>query len=160
MAPAPRAHAGSTQVYAMGGELGPGAVLFGDRAGVETEAFARLARRAVETHFVRDVLESLSGRAMIIGVDRLDYSKGIPERMSVFEIPHDFPDWRGKVTYLQITPRSRTGIPEYADMGRSVGEPSFMAPSAKPHGRRSGTSTRPIAVQRSPGFIALPVRGW
>jgi trehalose 6-phosphate synthase len=91
--------------------------------GVETEAFARLARRAVETDFVREVLDSLSGRAMIIGVDRLDYSKGIPERMSAFErFLTNFPEWRGKVTYLQITPRSRTGIPEYADMGRSVGE--------------------------------------
>ena len=43
--------------------------------------------------------------------------------MSAFErFLTNFPDWRGKVTYLQITPRSRTGIPEYADMGRSVGE--------------------------------------
>ena len=72
---------------------------------------------------MREVLGSLSGRAMIIGVDRLDYSKGIPERMSAFErFLANFPDWRGKVTYLQITPRSRTGIPEYADMGRAVGE--------------------------------------
>jgi trehalose 6-phosphate synthase len=91
--------------------------------GVETEAFARLARRAVETAFVREVLDSLSGRAMIIGVDRLDYSKGIPERMHAFErFLANFPDWRGKVTYLQITPRSRTGIQEYADIGRTVGE--------------------------------------
>ena len=91
--------------------------------GVETEAFARLARRAIETDFVRGVLESLSGRAMIIGVDRLDYSKGIPERLNAFErFLSNFPDWRGKVTYLQISPRSRTGIPEYADMGRAVGE--------------------------------------
>ncbi len=91
--------------------------------GVETESFARLARRAVETAFVREVLDSLSGRAMIIGVDRLDYSKGIPERLNAFErFLSNFPDWRGKVTYLQITPRSRTGIPEYADIGRVVGE--------------------------------------
>ena len=91
--------------------------------GIETEAFARLARRAIESEFVREVLDSLSGRAMIIGVDRLDYSKGIPERMSAFErLLTNFPDWRGKVTYLQITPRSRTGIQEYADIARAVGE--------------------------------------
>ena len=91
--------------------------------GVETEAFARLARRAIESEFVREVLDSLSGRAMIIGVDRLDYSKGLPERMNAFErFLNNFPDWRGKVTYLQITPRSRTGIQEYADIGRLVGE--------------------------------------
>lgn len=91
--------------------------------GVETEAFSRLARRAIESGFVREVLESLSGRAMIIGVDRLDYTKGIPERMDAFErFLTNFPDWRGKVTYLQITPRSRSGIPEYADITRKVGE--------------------------------------
>ena len=91
--------------------------------GVETEGLARLARRAIETEFVREVLDSLSGRAMIIGVDRLDYSKGLPERMNAFErFLTNFPDWRGKVTYLQITPRSRTDIPEYADIGRLVGE--------------------------------------
>ena len=91
--------------------------------GVETASFGKLARRAIGTKFVRDVLESLSGRAMIIGVDRLDYTKGIPERMDAFErFLGKFPDWRGKVTYLQITPRSRTGIPEYADLSRKVGE--------------------------------------
>jgi len=91
--------------------------------GVETEGLARLARRAIETEFVREVLDSLSGRAMIIGVDRLDYSKGLPERMNAFErFLTNFPDWRGKVTYLQITPRSRSDIPEYADIERLVGE--------------------------------------
>jgi len=91
--------------------------------GVETEAFSRLARRALESAFVREVLESLSGRAMIIGVDRLDYTKGIPERMYAFErLLTNFLEWRGKVTYLQITPRSRTGIPEYSNIERLVGE--------------------------------------
>jgi trehalose 6-phosphate synthase len=43
--------------------------------------------------------------------------------MNAFErLLVNFPDWRGKVTYLQITPRSRTGIQEYADIGRLVGE--------------------------------------
>jgi trehalose 6-phosphate synthase len=104
---------------------------FGDRVveighfpvGVETEALQRLSRRAIESGFVREVLGSLSGRCMIIGVDRLDYTKGIPERMDAFErFLTNFPDLRGKVTYLQITPRSRTGIPEYADLSRKVGE--------------------------------------
>jgi trehalose 6-phosphate synthase len=58
---------------------------------------------------------------MIIGVDRLDYSKGIAERMNAYErFLTNFPDWRGKVTYLQITPRSRSSIPEYAEMARQV----------------------------------------
>jgi trehalose 6-phosphate synthase len=91
--------------------------------GVETEAFGRLARRAIESAFVRGVLGSLSGRAMIIGVDRLDYSKGLPERLNAFErFLTVYPEWHGNVTYLQITPRSRSEIPEYAGLGRQVGE--------------------------------------
>jgi trehalose 6-phosphate synthase len=89
--------------------------------GVETAVFARLARRAVETAFVREVLDSISG-TLIIGVDRLDYSKGIPERLNAYErFLSLYPDWN-KITYLQITPRSRTGIPENSDIERSVGE--------------------------------------
>ena len=45
--------------------------------GIETNEFARLARRSVRSPLVHNVLESLAGRAMMIGVDRLDYSKGL-----------------------------------------------------------------------------------
>jgi trehalose 6-phosphate synthase len=60
---------------------------------------------------------------MIIGVDRLDYSKGIGMRMRAFEqFLNSYPRWRGSVTYLQITPRSRSDIREYADMERRIDE--------------------------------------
>ena len=90
--------------------------------GVETAAFAHLAQRSVRLPFVKRVISSLVGRALIIGVDRLDYSKGIPQRLSAFELfLQTQPDWRGKVTYLQIAPKSRTEIPEYADMEQVIG---------------------------------------
>ncbi len=53
--------------------------------GVETAQLNRLARRGVHSQFVRDVVESLAGGDMLIGVDRLDYSKGIPLRMEAFD---------------------------------------------------------------------------
>jgi trehalose 6-phosphate synthase len=91
--------------------------------GIETVEFNRLARRSVVSSFVTETVASLAGREMIIGVDRLDYSKGLRLRMDAFE---DFlsthPDWRGKVTYLQITPKSRSDIREYEDMERQIGE--------------------------------------
>ncbi len=91
--------------------------------GVEVEAFNRLARRSLRSTFVKDVLTSLSGRAMIIGVDRLDYSKGIGFRLEAFErFLTGNSEWRNNVTYLQITPKSRSTIREYADMERSVSE--------------------------------------
>jgi trehalose 6-phosphate synthase len=90
--------------------------------GIETAAFARLAERAERLPFVQHVMESLAGRALIIGVDRLDYSKGIANRLSAFErFLQTRRDWRGKVTYLQIAPKSRTEIPEYAVIEQGIG---------------------------------------
>jgi trehalose 6-phosphate synthase len=91
--------------------------------GVETTQLNRLARRAAQSPFAHDVIRSLSDRAMIIGVDRLDYSKGIVLRMEAFErFLAGRADWRGKVTYVQITPKSRSEIEEYVDIERQVGE--------------------------------------
>jgi trehalose 6-phosphate synthase len=90
--------------------------------GIDTKEFHRLAQRSVSSRTVQDVIESLSGRSMIIGVDRLDYSKGITQRMEAFERLLAMPEWRGKVTYLQITPKSRSDIQEYGDMEREVSE--------------------------------------
>jgi trehalose 6-phosphate synthase len=89
---------------------------------IETAEFNRLARRANRSPFVKDVLESLSGHIMMIGVDRLDYTKGLPQRMEAFErFLQAHPDWSGLVTYLQITPKSRSAIAEYAEMERQLG---------------------------------------
>jgi trehalose 6-phosphate synthase len=91
--------------------------------GVEATELNRLARHAIHSPFVRDVVESLAGRDMIIGVDRLDYSKGIALRMEAFDrFLSTHPDWRGKVTYLQITPKSRSEIRKYADIERQIDE--------------------------------------
>ena len=88
--------------------------------GIETGPFNRLAARSVETDFVRRVLDSVPG-VLMLGVDRLDYSKGIAHRMDAYErFLASNPEWRGKLTYLQITPKSRSEIPEYADMERQI----------------------------------------
>ncbi|MGO8923069.1 MAG: trehalose-6-phosphate synthase, partial [Xanthobacteraceae bacterium] len=90
--------------------------------GIETEAFAELAQRSVRLPFVKRVIASLAGRALIIGVDRLDYSKGIANRLSAFELfLQKQPQWLGKVTYLQIATKSRSEIPEYAVIEQDIG---------------------------------------
>ena len=100
----------------------------GDRAmrigtfpvGIETRNFTRLARRAVKTKFVQQVTDSVPGFLMI-GVDRLDYSKGITLRLEAYErFLAAHPEWHGKITYLQITPKSRSQIKEYAEMEAAV----------------------------------------
>ncbi|MCE1237287.1 MAG: alpha,alpha-trehalose-phosphate synthase (UDP-forming) [Hyphomicrobiales bacterium] len=120
--------------------------------GIETEPFAKRARRAGRASFVREITESLMGRKMIIGVDRLDYSKGVPERMAAFEklIELD-PDLVNKVTYLQITPRSRSEVPEYAQIERAVSETA-----GRVNGRFGEANWTPIRyVNRAYGRTAL-----
>ena len=72
---------------------------------------------------VRQTVAGLGLARLIIGVDRLDYSKGIPERMEAFErFLVSNPDQRGRVTYLQVAPKSRSEVPEYAMLSRTVNE--------------------------------------
>jgi trehalose 6-phosphate synthase len=91
--------------------------------GIETTEFAGLAKRAAETTLHKRMLQSLDGKKLIIGVDRLDYSKGITQRIDAFETfltRHE--DSQRKVTLLQITPKSRSEVPEYEAMQRAVAE--------------------------------------
>ena len=83
---------------------------------IETKAYTRLARNAGRSAMVALVRESLGGNKLILGVDRLDYSKGIPDRVKAFErLLENNPEWRGNVTFLQVTPKSRSDIKQYGD---------------------------------------------
>jgi trehalose 6-phosphate synthase len=85
--------------------------------GIEPRGFERLARRNVRSPLVQDLVTSLGGRDLIIGVDRLDYSKGLLQRFDAYEtFLAKYSEWSGKLTYLQITPKNRSEIPEYADL--------------------------------------------
>lgn len=59
----------------------------------------------------------LLGRKLIMGVDRLDYTKGIPERLNAFQtLLANYPDHRGAVSYMQILAPSREDVPEYEEL--------------------------------------------
>jgi trehalose 6-phosphate synthase len=127
--------------------------------GVEAESFAKMARRAIKSSFVSGVLSSLSGRAMIIGVDRLDYSKGIGNRIVAFEcFLERHPDWRNNVTYLQITPKSRSAIPEYNDMERDVS--AVVGRVNGKYGEASWTPVRYVNRAHTRTALAGLYRGW
>lgn len=60
---------------------------------------------------------------IILGVDRLDYTKGIPERLRAYrKFLHDFPEWRGKVVLIQVAVPSRERVPKYTRLRREVDE--------------------------------------
>ena len=91
--------------------------------GIDVRGFEQASQRSGSHRLVRQTVAGLGLRRLIIGVDRLDYSKGIPQRMESFErFLVGNPDQRGQVTYLQITPTSRIEVPEYATLNREVNE--------------------------------------
>jgi len=82
--------------------------------GIDTEHIARQARSAASNKPVRDLRQSLQHRKLAIGVDRLDYSKGLPERFHGFErYLQRYPREKGDMTFLQIAPVSRGSVNEY-----------------------------------------------
>jgi trehalose 6-phosphate synthase len=85
--------------------------------GVDVDEIAREAITATGEDTVRRLTASLLGRKLIIGVDRLDYSKGLTERFAAFEdFLTNFPENQGKVTFLQIAPLSRTDVLAYSEI--------------------------------------------
>lgn len=89
--------------------------------GIDTDGFARTASEAAYSPDTERLKQSLAGRALIIGVDRLDYSKALPNRFAAIEkLVTNWPEVRGSFTYLQITPPSRSEVSQYQTLRREL----------------------------------------
>jgi trehalose 6-phosphate synthase len=89
--------------------------------GIDTGAFARMAERSAHRPEAARLRDSLSGRGLVIGIDRLDYSKGIPHRLQAFdELLSRWPEHRSRVTLMQIAPVSRGEIAQYRALRREI----------------------------------------
>jgi trehalose 6-phosphate synthase len=85
--------------------------------GVGVDQVSNEAIAATREDTVQRLIASLLGRKLIIGVDRLDYTKGLTERFAAFEhFLTTFPDSKGKVTFLQIAPLSRADVQAYSEI--------------------------------------------
>lgn len=61
--------------------------------------------------------ENYQHRQLILGVDRLDYTKGIPERFLAFERALEkYPEMHEKISLVQVVVPSRTMVPDYVDL--------------------------------------------
>ena len=120
--------------------------------GIETATYARLARNAARSPLAMEIRESLKGLHLVLGVDRLDYSKGIIQRINAFDRFLEVnPEWRSRVTFLQITPRSRSDIKDYAAIENEV-----TTLIGRVNGRYGEASWTPIRyVNRSHSRTAL-----
>src|ERR1051326_806447 len=85
--------------------------------GIDTAAFADRAARALNRAEVARLRASLLGARLVIGVDRLDYSKGLDTRFRAFDLAlrHD-PSLKRTVRLLQIATLSRSEIATYRQL--------------------------------------------
>jgi trehalose 6-phosphate synthase len=91
--------------------------------GIDAERFATFATTTEAKRRYAQLRSDLRDRKQIIGVDRLDYTKGLPERFIAFErLLKDFPENRNKVNFLQIAPLSRENVKAYARLRRELEE--------------------------------------
>lgn len=82
--------------------------------GSDPDAFARLATSANGQKMYKRVARAMNSRAVILGVDRLDYSKGLPQRIEAYEkLLENNANLRRGVHMIQIAPPSRDTIKEY-----------------------------------------------
>jgi trehalose 6-phosphate synthase len=89
--------------------------------GIDAKKFAQLAERAELTADAARLHESLGDRALVLGVDRLDYSKGLPQRFDAFgRLLYAYPQHRRCVNFLQIAARSRQEVGSYQTLRREL----------------------------------------
>ncbi|WP_333829273.1 alpha,alpha-trehalose-phosphate synthase (UDP-forming) [Pararhodobacter sp.] len=85
--------------------------------GIDAAGFTALARKGDPDPAIARMRRRMSERKQIIGVDRLDYSKGLPERFRAFEtLLAQHPELVGQVSFLQVAPPTRGEVDAYADI--------------------------------------------
>jgi trehalose 6-phosphate synthase len=90
---------------------------------IDAAGVAQVARSIPTERVLRRLREQFGDRRVLLGVDRLDYTKGIPERLRAFEsLLERRPELRGRVVFVQIAVPSRSEVREYGELRRNVEE--------------------------------------
>ena len=108
-----------------GEDLGDGRIRAFDRTvkvaaypiGIDAEGFEAAGDTEEASIAAEKIGRFLGNRSLVIGVDRMDYSKGLPERFeAVGQLFDDHPELHGKVSVTQIAPPSRSKVEEYREL--------------------------------------------
>ena len=91
--------------------------------GIDARAFESLAQEPSVLEEVRGHREKSPEQRLVLGVDRLDYTKGIPRRLlAVQRLLEREPSWRGRLRFVQVAVPSRTAVADYAEYRERVDE--------------------------------------
>jgi alpha,alpha-trehalose-phosphate synthase [UDP-forming] len=89
--------------------------------GIDYSAFAKGAANPTVAQRAQEIHREMPGDQLVLGLDRLDYTKGIPYRLRAFGLALErYPDLHRKVTLLQVVIPSREAVPEYQDLRAEI----------------------------------------
>ncbi len=88
---------------------------------IDVQEFQQLARSQEARETYENVRKEYSRRQLLLGIDRLDYSKGIPQRVRAFrELLERYPDNEHSATLLMIASPSRDAVNAYSDLRQEL----------------------------------------
>jgi trehalose 6-phosphate synthase/phosphatase len=95
--------------------------------GIDATGYANRAQTPEVEERLHEIRTRYRGRQLVLGLDRLDYTKGITHRLQAFaNLLERFPEVRGRISLIQVVVPSRVGIPKYdqlkMEIERLVGE--------------------------------------
>jgi len=89
--------------------------------GIDYERYSQATKQEGVQRYIREIREDRPAEKLILSVDRLDYTKGIPQRLRAYErFLERYPDYKSKVSMVIIVSPSRTAVPQYQELKREV----------------------------------------
>jgi trehalose 6-phosphate synthase len=89
--------------------------------GIDVDEFAALTHAKESRDMYETMKREYSSRRLLLGIDRLDYSKGIPQRVRAFrELLANYPENRRSATLIQIASPTRETVDAYGDIRREL----------------------------------------
>jgi trehalose 6-phosphate synthase/phosphatase len=136
--------------------------------GVDAERFAALAKEPEVGARVRDIRRDAGERRIVLGIDRLDYTKGIPRRLHAIErLLMGAPDRRDQVRFIQVAVPSRGEVDSYQrfrrhveeSVGRINGACGTLSSSPVHYMHQSVSQTELVALYRAAdAMLVTPLR--
>jgi trehalose 6-phosphate synthase len=91
--------------------------------GIDPDKFTEGLKKEKVQNRIAQLKEKFKGVKLMVGVDRLDYIKGVPQKLHALEVfLTDHPEWIGKVVLVQVAVPSRQDVEEYQNLRAVVNE--------------------------------------
>lgn len=91
--------------------------------GIDPEKFTEGLKKPKVQERIASLRRKFEGVKLIVGVDRLDYIKGVPQKLHALEVfLSEHPEWRGKIVLVQVAVPSRGDVEEYQNLRAVVNE--------------------------------------